>query len=142
MSAGEILLALGLLAVLVLAAGLLRRVALQRAGGTIELSLRLKTPGHGRGWVNGVGRFAGDELLWYRVFSLSPRPRRRYSRRDLEVVQRRDPSGGEHRALQSDAAVLECRASGEPVDLAMTCGAVTGFLAWLEARPPGATLPG
>ena len=142
MSAAEILLALLLLAVLVLAAGLLRRVSLQRAGGTIELSLRLKAPGPGRGWVNGVGRFQGDELLWYRVFSLSPRPRRRYSRRDLEVLRRRDPSGGEHRALQADAAVLECRAGGSPVQLAMSCSAVTGFLAWLEARPPGATLPG
>jgi hypothetical protein len=140
-SADELLLALALAAVLVLAAGLLRRVSLQRAGGTIELSLRLKTPGHGRGWVNGVGRFAGDELLWYRVFSLSPRPRRRYRRRDLEVVHRREPSGGEHRALQSGSAVLECRSGDEPVELAMSCGAVTGFLAWLEARPPGATLP-
>ena len=142
MTASEILIALAVVAVLVLVGGLLRRLALQRAGGTIEVSLRLKAPGHGRGWVNGVGRFEGDQLLWYRVFSLSPRPRRRYSRRDLEIVRRRDPSGGEHRALQSDAAVLECRAGGEPVDLAMACAAVTGFLAWLEARPPGATLPG
>jgi hypothetical protein len=141
-SAGETLLALVLAALLVLAAGLLRRVSLQRAGGTVELSLRLKAPGHGRGWVNGVGRFAGDDLLWYRVFSLSPRPRRRYSRRSLEIVRRREPSGGEHRALQSDATVLECRAGGQPVELAMAGGAVTGFLAWLEARPPGATLPG
>lgn len=141
MSAERLLPSLVLLALLVLLGGLMRRVVLQRAGGTIELSLRLKTPGHGRGWVNGVGRFAGDELLWYRVFSLSPRPRRRYTRRDLEVVQRRDPSGGEHRALQLGSAVLECRASGQRADLAMSRGAVTGFLAWLEARPPGATLP-
>ena len=142
MSALDLLLALGLAAVLLVVAGLLRRLALQRAGGTIELSLRLKTPGHGRGWVNGVGRFCGDELLWYRVFSLSPRPRRRYSRRTLEVVRRRAPSGAEHRALQQGAEVLECHAQAGPVQLAMTSDAVTGFLAWLEARPPGATLPG
>jgi hypothetical protein len=129
------------LVLLVLVAGLLRRLGLSRAGGTVELSLRLKSPGHGRGWVNGVGRFVGDELHWYRVFSLSPRPRRRYSRRDLEIVRRREPSGAEHRALQSGAAVLECRTGSESVELAMACSAVTGFLAWLEARPPGATLP-
>lgn len=134
------LLLLGLL-VLVLAVGLLRRVVLQRAGGTVELSLRLKRPGHGRGWVNGVGRFVGDELRWYRVFSLSPRPRRRYSRRTLVVLRRREPTGAEHRALLDGAAVLECRADGRPVELAMSFGAVTGFLAWLEATPPGATLP-
>jgi hypothetical protein len=140
-SAEPLLLALGLIVALVLFAGLLRRVSLQRAGGTIELSLRLKAPGPGRGWVNGVGRFVGDELLWYRVFSLSPRPRRRYSRRDLEVLRRREPSGGEHRALLEGAVVMECRVGDRPVELAMSCSAVTGFLAWLEARPPGATLP-
>jgi hypothetical protein len=130
--------AFGLLVVL---AGLLRRVGLQRAGGTVELSLRLKRPGHGRGWVNGVGRFVGDELQWYRVFSLSPRPRRRYSRRDLQVLNRRDPFGDEHKALQDGAVVMECRVGGAPVEMAMSGSAVTGFLAWLEARPPGATLP-
>ena len=141
MTATSTLLVAVLLAVGVLAAGLLRRVLLHRGGGTIELSLQLKTPGHGRGWVNGVGRFAGDELQWYRVFSLSPRPRRRWSRRDLQVLIRRDPSGGEHRALLEGAVVMECVAAGRRVDLAMSRSAVTGFLAWLEAVPPGATLP-
>jgi hypothetical protein len=126
---------------LVLGAGLVRRQLLHRGGGTIELSLQLKTPGHGRGWVNGVGRFAGDELQWYRVFSLSPRPRRSYSRRDLQVLTRRDPSGGEHRALLEGAVVMECDTASGRVDLAMSRSAVTGFLAWLEAVPPGATLP-
>jgi hypothetical protein len=137
----ELLGALLAVALLVLAVGLLRRILLQRLDGTVELSLRLKRPGHGRGWVNGVGRFVGDELQWYRVFSLSPRPRRRYSRRDLEVLCRRDPSGAEHRALLAGAVVMECRIGNRPVELAMQGGAVTGFLAWLEARPPGATLP-
>ena len=141
MTPAQLLLGAVGLVLLVLAAGLLRRLVLQRAGGTVELSLRLKRPGHGRGWVNGVGRFVDDELRWYRVFSLSPRPRRRYSRRTLTVVRRRDPSGGEHKALQEDAVVMECLAGGEPVELAMSCSALTGFLAWLEARPPGATLP-
>lgn len=126
---------------LVVVAVLVRRVGLQRAGGTVELSLRLKRPGHGRGWVNGVGRFVGDELRWYRVFSLSPRPRRRYSRRDLEVLRRRDPSGAEHRALLDGAVVVECSSGGRPVELAMSRSTATGFLAWLEATPPGATLP-
>lgn len=141
MTTTSILLTAVLLALGVLGAGLLRRVLLHRGGGTIELSLQLKTPGHGRGWVNGVGRFAGDELEWYRVFSLSPRPRRRYCRRDLQVLTRREPSGGEHRALLDGAVVMECVSAQGRVDLAMSRSAVTGFLAWLEAVPPGATLP-
>jgi hypothetical protein len=140
-TASDLLLAAVVLVLLVLGAALLRRIGLQRLDGTVELSLRLKRPGHGRGWVNGVGRFVGDELQWYRVFSLSPRPRRRYSRRDLEVLRRRAPSGDEHKALQEDAVVMECRTGDRPVELAMSGSAVTGFLAWLEARPPGATLP-
>ncbi len=127
--------------VLLLVAVAGRRRWLQAAGGTVELSLRLKRPGHGRGWVNGVGYFAGDELRWYRVFSLSWRPRRVLSRRDLTVLNRREPSGAEHLALMKGAVVMECAAGGRPVELAMQPSAVTGFLAWLEARPPGATLP-
>lgn len=137
----QIALAVLLLAVVLVAAVAVRRRGLQAAGGTVELSLRLKRPGHGRGWVNGVGRFVDDELRWYRVFSLSLRPRRVLSRRTLEVVRRRPPSGAEHLALLEGAVVMECRVGDRPVELAMQPSAVTGFLAWLESRPPGATLP-
>ena len=142
MRAIEELVAGGLLLVVVLAVlVLVRQRWIQSSGGTVELSLRLKRPGHGRGWVNGIGSFAGDELRWYRVFSLSPRPRRVLSRRDLQVLRRRDPSGAEHLALLKGAVVMECSVGERPVELAMQPSAVTGFLAWLEARPPGATLP-
>lgn len=138
----DLLLAVLLVAVLLIVAVGMRRRGLQAAGGTVELSLRLKRPGHGRGWVNGVGRFVGDELRWYRVFSLSVRPRRVLSRRDLRVLRRREPTGGEHLALLSGAVVMECAVGDRPVELAMQPSAVTGFLAWLEAGPPGATLRG
>ncbi len=36
------------------------------------------------------------------------------------------------------AYVVECLDSGVRVDLAMSHSAVTGFLSWLEAAPPGA----
>ena len=141
MLAAEILLVLVALVVLPLLAIAGRRRALQRRYGTIDLSLRLARRGNGRGWVLGVGRFEGDDLQWYRVFSLAPRPRRTLSRRTLEVRGRRDPRGPETLALLAGAVVMECEAPEGPVELAMEAGAVTGFLAWLEARPPGATLP-
>ena len=133
----------GVLAVVVLlaVAVLLRRRWIQSAGGTVELSLRLKRLGHGRGWSAGVGFFDGDDLRWYRVFSLSPRPRRVLCRRELEVVSRRAASQAERLALPEGAVVLSCAVPGGPVDLAMQPATVTGFLAWLESRPPGATLP-
>ncbi len=118
-----------------------RRRLLQRNGGTVELSLRLRRLTRGGGWVLGVGRFQGDDLQWYRVFSLAPGPRRTLSRRDLVVLGRRPPAGGERLALLAGAVVLECRSSAGPVEIAIDSAVVTGFLAWLEARPPGATLP-
>ena len=136
--------ALGLLVVLVVGSLLslyARRRVLTRGGGTVDLSLRLKRGTHGRGWVLGVGRFDGDSLEWYRVFSLAMRPRRTLSRRDLRVLTRRAPTGAERLALLSGAVVMECDSSRGPVELAMEPSAVTGFLAWLEATPPGATLP-
>ena len=47
----------------------------------------------------------------------------------------------ERLALPEGALVLSCTVPGGPVDLAMAPSTVTGFLAWLESRPPGATLP-
>jgi hypothetical protein len=131
-------LAVLLLAVLSLA---VRRRALQRLGGTVEVSLRLTSASPGAGWALGVGRFSGDELQWYRVFSLAPRPRRTLSRRDLSICRQRPAEGAERHALLDGAVVMECRSARGPVALAMDPSAVTGFMAWLEARPPGATLP-
>jgi hypothetical protein len=137
----DLLLAVVLLLLVPFLAVSLRRRVLARDGGAIELSLRLKNRRHGGGWVLGVGRYAGDDLQWFRVFSLSPRPRRTLSRRDLQVTRRRPPKGPESLALLKGVEVIELRSQGGPVEIALDPSALTGFLAWLEARPPGATLP-
>ena len=118
-----------------------RRRWLAREGGAIEVSLRLKNRRHGGGWVLGVGRYSGDDLQWFRVFSLSPRPRRSLSRRDLAVRSRRQPKGPEALALLKGVEIIELVSRTGPVEIALDSSALTGFLAWLEARPPGATLP-
>jgi hypothetical protein len=137
----EVLLGAALLVALPLVSISLRRRFLSRSGGAIELSLRLKPRSQGRGWVLGVGRFVGDDLQWFRVFSLSPRPRRTLSRRDLTVRDRRAPKGPESLSLLKGAEVVELASSTGRVEIALDASALTGFLAWLEARPPGATLP-
>jgi hypothetical protein len=118
-----------------------RRRWLSRSGGAIELSLRLKPRKQQRGWVLGVGRFVADDLQWFRVFSLSPRPRRTLSRRDVTVQARRLPEGQESLALLKNVEILELTTSDGLVEIALDGSALTGFLAWLEAQPPGATLP-
>ena len=137
----EVLLGVVLLVGLALGSIAARRRFLSRDGGAIELSLRLKPKSQGRGWVLGVGRFVGDDLQWFRVFSLSPRPRRTLSRRDLTVEDRRAPKGPEALSLLKGAEVVELASSSGRVEIALDASAMTGFLAWLEARPPGATLP-
>lgn len=133
-------------ALLVLMAGFLvfsvRRRWLVHDGGAVEMSLRLKTGTHGRGWVLGMGRYDGDELQWFRVFSLSPRPRRTLDRRQVTVKARRTPKGPEQLSLLKGMDIVVLSSAGVEVEIALDRSALTGFLAWLEAQPPGATLPG
>jgi hypothetical protein len=55
----------------------------------------------------------------------------------IEVLARRTPEGEEELALLSDSVVLACRHRGTRLELSMSEDALTGFLAWLEAAPPG-----
>ena len=117
----------------------LRRWWLVRHGGTIELYLRLSTLVIGRGWSHGFARFTGEQLRWYRTFSLSPRPRRVLSRHGLVVESRRPPTGSERMSLPGDWVILRCISHHAPVEIALAPSAVPGFLTWLEAAPPGTT---
>ncbi|GGU14311.1 DUF2550 domain-containing protein [Streptomyces violascens] len=119
----------------------LRRRLIQRSGGTFDCSLRWGLPEtpdtSGKGWVYGVARYNGDRIEWFRVFSYAPRPRRILERSAIDVVARRLPEGEEELALLSDAIILGCTHRGTRLELAMSEDALTGFLAWLEAAPPG-----
>ncbi|MFF8029998.1 MULTISPECIES: DUF2550 domain-containing protein [unclassified Streptomyces] len=134
----------GIVLVLVLA-GLfvfgLRRRLIQRSGGTFDCSLRWEAPesgdSQGKGWAYGVARYNGDRVEWFRVFSYAPRPRRALERSAIEVAGRRLPEGEEELALLTDYVVLACLHRGTRLELAMSEDALTGFLAWLEAAPPG-----
>ena len=127
-----------------------RRRWISRDGGTFELSHRVvdgrSGPPSGRGWVLGVGRYSGDLLEFFRIFSLSPRPRRVVPRGRLRYDGPREPVGGESHSLYAGHVIIACElfddgAGGdgrsERFELAMSPGALTGFLAWLEASPPG-----
>ncbi|GIM87443.1 DUF2550 domain-containing protein [Salinispora arenicola] len=118
-----------------------RRALVTRSGGIIRLSVRTSTILDGRGWAPGFGRFAGDELRWYRMFSFALRPRRTLSRKGLAVERRRLPEGQERFSMPADWIILRCTSHHAPVEIAMARSTVTGFLSWLEAAPPGAASP-
>jgi hypothetical protein len=122
-----------------------RRVRLMRGGG-VDVCLRRQ--GQSRrpvrvsrdaaaGWHFGVGRYEGNEFVWYRLTSLRPGASTVLDRSGVEIVERRHPVAGEVYALPNAASVLRCRVGDREVELAMTPGVLTGFLSWLESAPPG-----
>jgi hypothetical protein len=146
----------GFLALIVLAAAVLatRRFLLERGGGTIECGLRRPA---GRGsWRLGVVSYQRDELYWYDTLGVLLRPEQVFQRRMLTVLSRRPSLPSEASTLGPERIVVRiCTApsaahphQGAPatknpdahVELAMTEQALTGFLAWLEASPPGSHL--
>ena len=131
-----------MLAFLVLAAVAVatRRALIERGGGTVDCGLR--RPGDDHAWRLGVASYQPDELRWHQVFGLLLRPAESFPRRTLTVVSRRPPDSAEMNSLGPGMVVVECQAGerAEPMELAMSESALTGFLAWLEATPPATTL--
>ncbi len=115
-----------------------RRRVLSRNGGTFELSYRVRSERAGRGWLLGLGRYSGDALEWFRIFSLSPRPRSVWHRDRLAYASRREPAGAEEVSLYGGHVVVGCTYGDDQIELAMSEASLTGFQSWLEAGPPGA----
>ncbi|HYQ68468.1 DUF2550 domain-containing protein [Actinophytocola sp.] len=131
-------------AVLLLVAAVLvwlavRRLRALRSGG-VHAALRTRLDDSGKGWHLGVGRYQGDEFVWFRVLSLRPGPDRIISRSALEIADRRDPSSPELYTMPPSSRVLRFRGSGPDeaeIEIAMSPDTLTGFLSWLESAPPG-----
>ena len=124
-----------------------RRYLLERSGGTVDCALRW--PGGSGGWRLGVLSYQHDSLRWYGALSVLLRPEHVFHRRGLSVISRRPADPSEAVSLGTDRIVVSVSVKpadasdlpdGEPVELAMTDQALTGFLAWLEASPPGSHL--
>lgn len=126
-----------LLALLYGIALIFRRRFLARHGGTFELSYRVRTDHPRRGWLLGIGRYSGQSLEWFRIFSLSPRPKRVWARDLLEYAGRRAPAGTEEMSLYDGHVVASCHYDGDPLEIAMSEASLTGFQSWLESGPPG-----
>jgi Protein of unknown function (DUF2550) len=138
------------LVLIILAAAVLasRRYLLERSGGTVECALRL--PAESGPWRLGVLSYQHDSLLWHDALGILLRPEHVFHRRSLSVVSRRPADPSETVTLGEDRVVVEVSVkpaaddsgtpAGEHAELAMTDQALTGFLAWLEASPPGSHL--
>lgn len=129
---------IGLLACvgLALLALTIRRMVLTRGVGTFACSLRRGEHADGDGWSYGIGRYHGDRVEWFAVFSLSPRPRHVLTRKLLVVRSRRAPDPAEVHAIATGSMVMQGSFAGDQLELAMSPESMTGFMSWVEAAPP------
>jgi hypothetical protein len=138
------------LVLLVLAAAVLasRRYLLERSGGTVDCALR--SPAGSGAWRLGVLSYAHDSVRWHGALGVLLRPEYTFHRRSLSVTSRRPAESSEAVALGTERIVVEVSVkpaadslgslADDHVEFAMTDQALTGFLAWLEASPPGSHL--
>jgi len=79
-------------------------------------------------WTVGIAQYGAEQLYWWRHTSLAPRPRHRWQRRALAVLERVDAGHGN--------VVVTCRvAREENVILLMSREAYAGLTSWIEATP-------
>lgn len=115
-----------------------RRLLLVR-GGAIDICWRDRTanaPAYGSGWSFGQAKYAGDELLLYRSFSLMLGAARRLDRSTISLGERRAPMGVESDLLPPDSVVIDCSSGTSSVaQLAIGGTALTGLSSWVESAP-------
>jgi hypothetical protein len=107
-----------------------RRIA-SSVGGLVVALKR-----HDQRWANGVGRYSGDEFVWYRTLTLSPAAAMRLTRTELTVVASRPWDPARDMALRPNLSIVECDFRGETISLGFPDSGLTGFLSWLEASAP------
>lgn len=125
------------LAVLLMVGLLVRRRILTRSGGAFDMSVTCGTEAQVKGWMHGLAVYGDTELAWFRTFSLSWRPRYRFTRGDVHVEGRREPIGREVYALHPGHLVVATENASGVKQFAMSPHALTGLLSWLESSPPG-----
>jgi hypothetical protein len=138
--------ALGLV-VMVAACLMVRRLLIARRGGIVECCLRSRATGR---WQHGLAEYRREQLYWHRSLSLRLRPRAALYRRDLIVTGSRPAGADEADWLGPGTVIVTCQARPLParrsgslpgddhlLEMAMSRGALTGYLAWLEGAPAG-----
>ncbi len=118
-----------------------RRRWMSRHGGTFEFSVRVRSGRAGRGWILGLARYTGSDLEWFRIFSAEPRPKLCFRRASSSTPVVATRSEWRPTRCTRATSIVTCRTPTGPLEVAMSPEALTGFLAWLEAAPPGQSQP-
>lgn len=127
-----------LLAVLVIGAlGFSRLRALSGRPCSFESALRTRGQDGRSAWQAGFAVYQEESLVWWRSWSLMPRPQRRWLRERLAVTGRVQLTDTEF----PDLWLVHCRYDDSTFDLTMSDGAYAGFSSWLESAPPNRRYP-
>lgn len=125
------------LLVLLVVVLLVRGRLLTRSGGSFDMSVTRSPDAQVEGWMHGIAVYGDAELRWFRTFSLSWRPRYRFTRGDVQVDGRREPVGDETHAIHPGHLIVGTENASGVRQFAMSPNALTGLLSWLESSPPG-----
>lgn len=82
------------------------------------------------GWYSGIACFGDFELVWHRLVSLRMRPRFRFEREGLEVLEVRP------RSISGRVVDVTCSYRGGKVAMAMPAESYTALVAWMESAAP------
>lgn len=132
-----VLLCLVAAVLLVVLAVLVRRAILSRGLGTFDCALRAETIRRSSPWRHGIARYGDEQLDWFRVFGVRPRPAESLSRRRLVILGSQPARSEDTGEVLSDWVVVRCGYGSVIVELAMSEGAFNGLAAWIESAPPG-----
>lgn len=114
-----------------------RRRWLSLRGWVFDCSLRYAGTASTGGWMLGVACLAGERFEWYRVFSLSLRPRVCLARGGSQVSSTREPTSTEAASLYDQGRIAVLDGGQDQVEIALAPRDMTAFLSWIEASPPG-----
>ena len=116
-----------------------RRVLIRRSGAAFDMSVNRHSLGDADShWALGFAIYRGPELHWFATFSVSLRPRYRFVRGEVNLEGgRRAPLGKEAQVLPADHVAVTVSNSLGVHQIAMSSGAMTGLMSWLESSPPG-----
>ncbi|RRD47893.1 DUF2550 domain-containing protein [Tessaracoccus sp. OH4464_COT-324] len=121
-----------------------RRRWLSLSGGAFDCAVQLFGREEGMGWSLGAIRYRGEELQWFRTFSLAFRPRLRFRRGQTLYIRRSAPEGMDIAMLFENSMIVTIHdvVNDREYRLALDGGPAMALISWLESAPPASYILG
>ncbi|ASE09342.1 DUF2550 domain-containing protein [Jonesia denitrificans] len=118
--------------------GYLRLRRLSRQVGVFDCAWRahsgpaVSRAGGGEHWAQGLAEYRTEELVWWRLYSLSLTPQERWSRQGFDITGRVPLDQADLPGLY----LVQCRQGADSFELMMSAEAYHGLSSWTESGPP------